>query len=103
LNLFGTYPIRFHHGHAIKYQGGVGGITISVNKAINSWNRNRNVKLDIFGHFHQFFDGGNFICNGSLVGYNAYAVAIKAAYERPSQTFLLVNKKHNTKSIVAPI
>ena len=103
LNLFGTYPIRFHHGHAIRYWGGVGGLTIPVNKAINEWNKNRHVKLDVFGHFHQHMDGGNFIANGSLVGYNAFAVAIKAAYEKPMQSFFLVNKKFNEKTIMAPI
>jgi hypothetical protein len=103
LNLFGTYPIRFHHGHSIRYWGGVGGLTIPVNKAINEWNKNRHVKLDVFGHFHQHMDGGNFIANGSLVGYNAFAVSIKAAYEKPMQSFFLINKKFNEKSIVAPI
>ena len=103
LNLFGTYPIRFHHGHAVNYHGGVGGITIPVNKAINEWNKNRHVKLDVFGHFHTYMDGGNFIANGSLIGYNAYAVRIKAPKERPQQAFFLVNKKYNSKSISAPI
>lgn len=103
LNLFGSYPIRFHHGHAIQYHGGVGGITIPVNKAINEWNKNRHVKLDVFGHFHTYMDGGNFVANGSLIGYNAYAVAIKAPKERPQQAFFLVNKKYNEKSISAPI
>jgi hypothetical protein len=106
LNLFGTYPIRFHHGHSIRYHGGVGGITIPVNKKINEWNKapgHRNTRLDVFGHFHQYMDGGNFICNGSLVGYNAYAVSIGASPERPQQAFFLVNKRYNEKSISAPI
>ena len=106
LNLFGTYPIRFHHGHSIRYHGGVGGITIPVNKAINEWNKNkdhRDTKLDVFGHFHQYIDGGNFIGNGSLIGYNAYAVSIKAPYERPQQSFFLINKKYNAKTISCPI
>lgn len=104
LNLFGSYLIRFHHGHAMRYQGGVGGIYIPVNKAINEWNKvYRNVRLDVFGHFHQYIDAGNFVCNGSLIGYNAYAVSIKAAYERPQQAFFLVNKKYNEKTIAAPI
>jgi len=103
LNLFGEFPIRFHHGHNILYHGGVGGITIPVNKAINEWNKNRRAMLDVFGHFHQYIDGGNFVSNGSLVGYNAYAVRIKAPYERPQQAFFLVNKKYNCKSISAPV
>jgi len=96
------YKVRLHHGHAIRYAGGVGGIFIPVNKAIAQWNKGRTVDLDVFGHFHQFKDGGNFICNGSLIGYNAFALSIKADYEKPKQAFFLVDKKRG-KSIVAPI
>jgi hypothetical protein len=85
--------IRFHHGHAVKYGGGVGGIYIPVNKAIAQWNKGRHADLDVFGHFHQLRDGGNFICNGSLIGYNAYAMSIKADYEPPKQALFLVDKK----------
>jgi hypothetical protein len=99
----GRYEIRFHHGHQINYQGGVGGITIPVNKAIAQWNRAKPVNLDVFGHFHTKFDGGNFICNGSLIGYNAYAVSIKASFEKPAQQFFLVNKEFEEKTMVAPI
>lgn len=85
--------IRFHHGHAVKYGGGVGGIYIPVNKAIAQWNKARHADLDIFGHFHQLRDGGNFICNGSLIGYNAFAQSIKADYEEPQQAMVLIDKK----------
>ncbi len=99
----GQYEVRFHHGHMVNYQGGVGGITIPVNKAIAQWNKAHPVNLDVFGHFHTRFDGGNFIANGSLIGYNAYAVSIKASYEKPSQTFFLINKEFGEKTVVAPI
>jgi len=85
--------IRFHHGHAVKYGGGVGGIYIPVNKAIAQWNKGRHADLDVFGHFHQLRDGGNFICNGSLIGYNAFALSIKADYEKPKQALFLMDKK----------
>jgi hypothetical protein len=85
--------IRFHHGHAVKYQGGVGGIYIPVNKAIAQWNKGRHADLDVFGHFHQMRDGGNFICNGSMIGYNAFALSIKADYEPPKQALFLLDKK----------
>jgi hypothetical protein len=85
--------IRFHHGHAVRYGGGVGGIFIPAYKAIAQWNKARRADLDVFGHFHQMKDGGNFLCNGSLIGYNAFAVSIKADYEPPRQTLFLVDKK----------
>lgn len=86
--------IRFHHGHNLRYGGGVGGLTIPVNKAIAQWNKsNKDVTLDCFGHWHTRFDGGNFIANGSNIGFNAFAVSIKASYDRPSQTLFLIDKK----------
>lgn len=85
--------IRFQHGHAIKYGGGVGGIYIPVNKAIGQWNKARHADLDVFGHFHQTRDGGNFLCNGSLIGYNSFALSIKADYEPPRQLLFLLDRK----------
>ena len=94
--------LRFHHGHGMKYGGGVGGIYIPINKAIAQWNKALRADLDVFGHWHQFRDGGNFICNGSIIGYNAYALRIKADYEEPKQAFFLMDKNRG-KTIVAPI
>jgi hypothetical protein len=98
------YVIRFHHGHAIKAGGGVGGIYPPVHKAIDNWNKSvRDVNLDVFGHFHQFVDAQNFIVNGSLIGYNSFAVYIKAPFEPPKQAFFLVSKKYRSKTMVSPI
>ncbi len=96
------YRIRFHHGHALRYGGGIGGLYIPTNKAIAQWNKARTVDLDVFGHFHQMRDGGNFICNGSMIGYNGYALSIKAEYEPARQTFFLVDKKRG-RTVVCPI
>jgi len=101
LEVYGR-QIRFLHGHDIKYGGGVGGITIPVNKAIAQWDRARPAYLTCFGHFHQLLDGGNFMANGSLIGYNAFALSIKASAEQPAQQLFLIDKKRG-KTIVAPI
>src|SRR5271154_1734367 len=100
------FLIRFHHGHNINYGGGVGGITIPVLKAIANWNTQsmyRNVNLDVFGHFHQYINYGSFVCNGSLIGYNAYANSIKASFERPQQAFIMVSRKYMAKTMSTPI
>lgn len=96
------YVLRFHHGHSVRYAGGVGGLTVPLNKAVAGWNKGQVAHLDILGHFHQFFDGGNFIVNGSLVGYNAFALSIKASPEPPVQTFFLIDAKFG-KTVVCPI
>lgn len=101
VNVYG-YVLRFHHGHQMKYGGGIGGIYIPANKSIAQWNKGIKADLDIFGHFHQMRDGGNFICNGSVVGYNDYALSIKADYEEPKQAFFLIDKKRG-KTITTPI
>ena len=95
LDILGV-TIRFHHGHNIRFGGGIGGIYIPANKAISQWNKARHADLDVFGHFHQLKDGGNFLINGSLIGYNAYAMSIKADYEEPKQLFFLINKHGRT-------
>ena len=94
--------VRLHHGHAVKYGGGVGGITIPINKAVAQWNYMRRADLDIFGHFHQFFDGGNFICNGSLIGWSPYGIRIKAKFEKPRQAFTVIDNRHG-RTWTAPI
>lgn len=94
--------IRFHHGDDLKYQGGVGGLTIPVEKAISQWNRAIKADLDIFGHWHQSQQNPKWISNASLIGHNAYAIAIKAGYEPPSQTFFIMDSKRG-RTMTAPI
>jgi hypothetical protein len=94
--------IRFHHGDGLKYQGGIGGLTIPTEKAIASWNRAKVADLDVFGHWHTQQQNPKWVSNGSLIGYNAYAVSIKAGYERPQQTFFLFDRDRG-RTITAPI
>lgn len=101
VKLFDT-TIRCHHGDAISYGGGVGGITIPVRKAIANWNTIQRADLDLFGHHHTMMDGGDFISNGSLIGYGPYALKIKARFERPRQAFCLIDKKMG-KTLTAEI
>lgn len=97
------FVIRFHHGHALRYAGGIGGIFIPAFKAISQWDKARRADLDVFGHFHQVKDGGKFISNGSLVGYNDFALMIKADYEKPKQVFFIVNHEKKEKTTTCPI
>ena len=101
LNVY-DYTLRFHHGHALRYGGGIGGITIPVNKAIAQWDKIKRADLDVFGHFHTFLDGEKFISNGSIIGYGPFALSIKADYSPPKQAFFLIDKKR-FKTVVCPI
>jgi hypothetical protein len=84
---------RFQHGHMVKYNGGVGGLTIPANKAIAQWDLARKADLDCFGHFHTRVNGPKFTANGSLIGYNNFALSIKAGFEKPQQEMFLIDKK----------
>ena len=94
--------LRVHHGDGLRYQGGIGGLTIPVEKAIAAWNKSITADLDIFGHWHQSQQNPKWVCNASLIGHNAYAIAIKAGYEPPSQTYFIYDKKHG-RTVTAPI
>jgi hypothetical protein len=101
LDVYG-FTTRWLHGHAINYGGGVGGITIPVNKAIAEWDKGKQADLTLFGHFHQYLPGPRFICNGSLIGYAPYSAWVKAAPERPQQAFCLIDSKYG-RTMQAPI
>jgi hypothetical protein len=94
--------LHFHHGDEIKYQGGVGGVTIPVNKRVAVWDRVSRADLHHIGHFHQQCDHHPWFANGSVIGYNEYAMSIGAAPEPPQQTFYLLDAKRG-KTTVSPI
>lgn len=90
--IFGK-TIRWHHGDAIVYNGGVGGLTIPTNKKIAEWDKAKRADLDVFGHYHQFQQSPKWCSNGSLIGYGPYSIRIGAGYEPPQQTFFLLDEK----------
>ena len=98
------FLVRFSHGHALRFGGGVGGLTIPANKAISNWNISRRVQLDVFGHWHCFsWLPYRFVANGSLIGHNAFADRIKAEYQPPSQSLIVVDHDHDRVTKVLPI
>lgn len=103
VKVFDSYVIRFHHGHALNFAGGVGGVYIPARKAIAQWQKMKHANLDVFGHFHNYkIDGDLFVLNGSLIGFNAFGLAIKCDYEKPRQAFFLIDKKRG-KTVHVPI
>jgi hypothetical protein len=102
---FDGFRVRFHHGHAVSYGGGVGGITIPTNKAIAAWDRIDRADLTVFGHWHQFswLRAGRYVSNGSLIGHSAYATRIKASYEPPCQAFVVVDHERREVTDAKPL
>lgn len=101
IDIYGK-TLRFSHGDYINYHGGLGGIQASLNKHIYRANTQTHADLNLMGHFHQLTHGSDFIVNGSLIGFNAYAQSIGASPERPQQAFQLLDSKRGF-TISAPI
>lgn len=85
---------RWTHGDDVRYYGGVLGVGVPFQKAIDAWNRSRTAYLTCCGHFHQFAEHREYVMNGSLIGYTPYAQAIKARWEPASQAFFLIDKDY---------
>lgn len=93
--------VRFHHGDAIKYAGGVGGPTVPINKAEAQWDKGRKADVSFFGHLHQFIPYGKWNMNGSLIGFNSFALKIKAdPSEPPRQTFAIIDKERGLTRVL---
>jgi hypothetical protein len=85
--------VRFTHGDAVKYGGGIGGITIPINKALAGWGSTRRADLTCMGHWHQYISARGLITNGSLVGYGPFSQRVKATFEPPQQAFCLIDSR----------
>lgn len=104
-----VYDFTLHttHGDSVNYWGGVGGLTIPLNKACDAWNTDIRADWHALGHFHTSIDLGHAIVNGSLIGWSPFGKWIKAKYnERDlSQHFSLIDSKrgrcHSTPIWVA--
>ena len=77
--------LRFHHGDAIKYGGGIGGLTIPLVKWQHRQDQGIRADHSFFGHFHQLTMGTGWSVNGSLIGPTAYGLKLGFAPERPQQ------------------
>lgn len=104
VTLFDDYLVRVVHGYEIKSGGGIGGITIPIRKKLAAWDQAMQADLTLIHHFHQKLDGGNFLVNGSLIGYNEYCQANGFSPEPAQQTFALIDRRNGgEKTLVAPI
>lgn len=93
------YKIACHHGHGIS-----GNIHVGASRAIAQWQRSTPVDLHVFGHHHQFsWCRGKYVSNGSLIGYNAYALRHRFEYEPPSQSLLVVSHERHECTRAIPI
>lgn len=81
------YGMLFHHGHAMRYGGGVGGLAVPLLRAVGRLSSDYDFRTLSIGHFHQrgMYQGGKAFTNGSLVGPNGYSRDGAMPSESPAQ------------------
>ena len=93
--------IRFEHGHAFKYAGGIGGIYVPLVRHLLRGNKIKPFDLAVMGHWHTFETISSCLINASVCGYNAYSIRKGFDFQVPTQQFQLVDAKYgftvNTK------
>lgn len=85
------HTVRSLHGDVVNYHGGVGGITIPLLRALGRWNTVRHADLTLVHHFHQLTSLPHMIVNGSLIGFDEFAMSIGAEFEPPQQAFHMLD------------
>lgn len=95
--------LRFFHGHQIRFQGGIGGLTVPLYKAIHRWNSNIKAYYNFMCDKHTYSTPTpDCQVNGSLKGYDAFAVGHGFSFQPPLQSFTLLDSKRGI-TIKAPI
>jgi hypothetical protein len=84
--------IHFHHGDELKFGGGVGGLAIPLGKRVMKWENVIDSDLHCIGHWHTLLFLGHTVVNGSLKGYDAYAMSIGVDYEPPQQAYFMIDE-----------
>lgn len=86
--------IHFHHGDSVRSAGGIGGITVPLNRAVAQWSLKYGSQISCVGHFHQYGSGERLVTNGSLIGYSTYADWLPGAMAEPAQqAFFLMDRR----------
>lgn len=81
------------HGHQFRSAGGIGGIYPSMFKWYAKMNQTIQIDKAFIGHYHQMIYTKEVCVNGSLKGYDAFAMGHGLAYEVPQQTYVILNEK----------
>lgn len=85
--------VHLTHGDTVRFAGGVGGLSVPLNKRVPKWDNVRRSALNVIGHFHQLRDLQHTIVNGTLRGYSEHDMDEGYDFEEPQQGFFLLDSK----------
>lgn len=85
--------ILFAHGHQFRSAGGIGGIYPAMFRWYSKMNQTIKIDKAYIGHYHSSIYTKEVCVNGSLKGYDAFALGHGLAYEEPQQTYVILNEK----------
>jgi len=92
VNIYGK-RILFTHGTHIRGGNGVGGIAVPLSRWFNRIARSLNIDYAMLGHFHQSIFNKQFMVNGSVIGYNSFAMGCGCECEVAQQTMAILDEK----------
>lgn len=84
----------FAHGNQFKYAGGVGGIYPSMLKWYLRVAKLFKIEKAFIGHWHTAISIKEVVVNGSVVGYDSYAMSFGFDFEKPTQQLIFINKQY---------
>lgn len=86
---------RFSHGHEIKYQGGIGGLYVPLQRMRLRVDQQKKADLNCIAHFHtrDFLVNTKTLINGCGCGFDTYALRKGFEPEEPTQQLLLIDSK----------
>lgn len=95
------------HGDQVSGGGGIGGIyppimRMRARKASKYLATGNNFRTLWLGHWHQYISTPSMIINGSLKGYDEYAMISNFGFEQPQQALAIVTPERNI-TIQAPV
>lgn len=85
--------LLFAHGHQFRTAGGIGGIYPSMLRWYSKMNQTVKIDKAFIGHYHTSIYTKEVCVNGSLKGFDAFAMGHGLAFEEPQQTYVILNEK----------
>lgn len=85
---------RFFHGHQVRSAGGIGGIGIPLYKQLHRWDASQQADFNFMCDKHVYSNPTpNCNLNGSLKGWDGYALKNGFVYQEPLQSLQLLDNK----------